>query len=210
MNKRTKKIIEEELSGERAKSHVQRISEFHRIQASPMFHQAAEYVRDTLSQLGLTDIGIEQFRSDGSRKIGTYFSPIGWEVKNAELRIVEPQERLLVQYDTIPTSLHIHSKSTPKEGVTAEVVEVGVGTKTKDYEGKDVKGKFVLATGKARWVHEQAVYEHRAAGVLTDSLADEFKGILNQQKTRKLSQKSSSSKENGQAPSKSGCTTFSK
>ncbi len=177
MNKVIKRIIKEELSGERAKAHVQRISEFHRIQASPMFHQAAEYVRDTLLQLGFADAEIEQFPSDGSRKYGTYVSPIGWEVKNAELRIVEPEEKVLVQYATVPTGLHVHSKSTSKEGVVTELVEVGVGTKTKDYEGRDVRGKFVLATGRARWVHEQAVHKYGAAGVITDSLADEFRGI---------------------------------
>ena len=177
MEEKMKSIIKEELSGERAKIYVQQISQFHRIQASPMFHKAAEYVKDTLIQIGLKDTKIMQFVSDGSKKYWTHVSPIGWEVKNAELRLVEPEEKILVNYVDTPMSLHVHSKSTPQRGTVAELIDVSVGTKPKDYEGKDVKGKLVLATGKARLVHEQGVYKHGAAGVITDTLAHEFKNI---------------------------------
>lgn len=177
MEEKIKKMIKEELSGERAKSYVQQISQFHRIQASPMFHEAAEYVKDTLLRIGLKDAKIEQFVSDGTKKYWTHVSPIGWEVKSAELKLVEPEEKTLVQYADTPMSLHVHSKSTPQKGIVAELIDVGVGTKSEDYKEKDVKGKFVLATGKAKLVHEQAVYKHGAAGVVTDTLAYEFKNI---------------------------------
>jgi hypothetical protein len=177
MEETIKKMIKEELSGEKAKSHVQQITRFHRIQASPMFHEAAEYVKDTLLQIGLEDARIEQFTSDGSKKYWTHASPIGWEVKSAELKLIEPEEKLLAQYTDIPTSLHVHSKSTPQKGIVTELIDVDVGTKSEDYKGKDVKGKFVLATGRARLMHEQAVYTYGAAGVITDTMAYEFKNV---------------------------------
>ena len=177
MDEKTKGMIKEELSGERAKSYVQQISRFHRIQASPMFHEAAEYVRDTLLQIGLENAKIEQFTSDGSKKYWTHVSPVGWEVKSAELKLVEPEEKLLAQYTDIPMSLHVHSKSTPQKGVVAELIDVGVGTKSEDYKAKNVKGKFVLATGRASLVHKQAVYKYGAAGVITDTLAYEMKDV---------------------------------
>jgi aminopeptidase YwaD len=176
MQETIKKIIKEELSGEKAKSYVQQITQFHRIQASPMFHEAAEYVRDTLLQIGLKDAKIMQFTSDGSKKYWTHISPIGWEVKSAELRLIEPEQKILAQFAEIPTSLHVHSKSTPEKGVIAELVDVGVGTKSADYKGKDVKGKFALATGRASLVHRKAVYKYGAAGVITDTLY-EFKDV---------------------------------
>jgi hypothetical protein len=40
-----------------------------------------------------------------------------------------------------------------------------------------VKGKFVLATGRARRVHELAVYEHGAAGVITDTITFEMPDV---------------------------------
>lgn len=163
------KLVKEELSGNVAKSFVGQIAGFHRIQASTMFHEAAEYVKNELLKIGLKDATIEQFPADGATKYWTYTSPVGWTVKSAELYLVEPEEKLIVRYEDIPTCLHTCSKATPPEGVTAELVDVGVGTKPKDYEGKDVKGKFVLATGRAKQVHEQAVFKRGALGVVTDA-----------------------------------------
>jgi hypothetical protein len=163
------KLVNEELSGNIAKSFVEQITRFHRIQASTMFHEAAEYVKNELSKLGLRDATMEQFPADGKSKYWTYTSPIGWTVESAELYLLDPEERLIVRYKDVPTSLHTYSKATPPEGVTAELLDVGVGTKPKDYEGRDVKGKFVLATGRAKAVHEQAVYKRGALGVITDT-----------------------------------------
>jgi hypothetical protein len=163
------KLVNEELSGNIAKSFVEQITRFHRIQASTMFHEAAEYVKNELSELGLKDAVIEQFTADGKTKYWTHTSPIGWTVESAELYLLEPEERLIVRYKDVPTCLHTCSKATPSEGVSAELVDVGVGTKPKDYEGRDVKGKFVLATGRAKAVHEQAVYKRGALGVITDT-----------------------------------------
>ena len=163
------KLVKEELSGNIAKSFVEQIARFHRIQASTMFHEAAEYVRNELIKIGLKDAAIEQFTADGKTKYWTYTSPIGWTVKSAELYLMEPEEKLIVRYEDVPTCLHAFSKATPPEGVIAELVDVGAGTKPKDYEGKDVKGKFVLATGRAKQVHEQAVLKYGALGVITDT-----------------------------------------
>lgn len=134
-----------------------------------MFHEAAEYVKNELLKLGLQDATIEQFPADGKTKYWTYTSPVGWEVRSAELRLIEPEERLLCTYEDCPQSLHTYSNATSTEGVVAELVDVGMGTKPKDYEGKDVKGKLVLATGRARLVHPQAVYKYGAIGVITDA-----------------------------------------
>ncbi|MGA2768259.1 MAG: DUF4910 domain-containing protein [Candidatus Bathyarchaeia archaeon] len=172
-----RKIVKEELSGSIAKSYVAQISRFHRVQASTMFHEAAEYVKSELLKIGLKDAAIEQFPADGAKKYWTYTSPVGWTVKSAELRLVEPEEKLLASYEDIPQSLHTYSSATPSEGVTAELVDVGVGTKPANYEGKDVKGKFVLATGRAKSVHEQAVYKYGAAGVITDTVTLEIPNV---------------------------------
>lgn len=164
-----KKYLKEELSGSNAKLYVAQITRFHRIQGSPMFHEAAEYVKSELVKIGLDDIAIEQFPADGKTRYWTYTSPVGWEAKSAELRLVEPEEKLLCTYEETPQSLHTFSKGTPKQGVTAELVDVDAGTKDKHYEGKNVKNRFVLASGRAKRVHELAVLKHGAVGVITDS-----------------------------------------
>jgi hypothetical protein len=177
MNPEIKKLVKDELSGEKAKDHVAQISQYHRIQASTMYHQAAEHVKQQLVNIGLQDAKIEQFTSDGTTKYWTHTSPIGWEAKNAELRLIEPEQQLITRYTDVPTSLHTYSNATPPEGTTAELIDVGQGTKPEHYEGKDVKNKLVLATGRARTVHEEAVYKHGATGVITDTLAQEFRNV---------------------------------
>lgn len=164
-----KKLVKEELSGSNAKLYVGQVARFHRIQGSPMFHEAAEYVKSELLKIGLDDVAIEQFPADGKTMYWTYTSPVGWEVKSAELRLVEPEERLLCTYEETPQSLHTFSKGTPKQGVMAELIDVDAGIKTRNYEGRNVKGKLVLASGRAKRVHELAVLRYGAVGVLTDS-----------------------------------------
>ncbi len=177
LNPEIKKLIKNELSGENAKVYVQQITQFHRIQASTMFHEAAEHIRDTLVKIGIKDARIEQFPADGETKYWTYTAPIGWEVESAELWLVKPEQSLLARYQDTPISLHAHSNATPSEGITAQLIDVGTGTKLSDYKGKEVKGKLVLATGRAKLVHEEAVYKRGAAGVITDTLTYEIKNL---------------------------------
>ena len=168
------RLVRNELSGSMAKSYVSQITRYHRIQGSVMFHEAALYVVDELGRIGLRDAGILQFPADGKRKFWTHRSSLGWKVKSAELYLVKPKEELLASFHDIPTSLHTLSQGTPKEGVTAELVDVGAGNFKKDFKGKKVKGKIVLAKGNAHSVHIAAVVKRGAAGVITDTFAYEF------------------------------------
>lgn len=171
------KLVKEELSGYSAKSYVSELTRFHRIQGSSMFHDSAVFVRDELHRMGLKDADIMQFPADGKRKYWTHESTVGWSVKSAELRMLGPKEALLARFEDIPQSLHTFSKRTPVSGVTAELVDVGGGVSSKDYKGKRVKGKIVLATGNARQVQQLAVVERGAAGVVTDTLTYEFPNV---------------------------------
>jgi len=166
------KLVMNELSGSTAKNYVSHISGFHRIQGSPMFREALEWVRREADRIGLDDLTIESFPADGEHRYWTYYSPPGWRVRSAELRMTEPEERLLARFDNTPQSLHTFSNGTPPEGVTAELVDVGCGLTSEDYEGKDVEGKIVLASGRGEHVHGPAVVQRGAAGVITDSVIE--------------------------------------
>jgi len=172
-----KRLIREELSGNMAKSYVEQIARFHRIQGSTMYHKAAEYIREELLGMGISDATLHQFPADGKTRYWTHTSPLGWEVEDAKLFMVEPEDGLIVSFLDTPTSLHTFSNATPPEGIEAELVDVGAGTSPRDYEGKDVEGRFVLAMGRAKLVHELAVYRHGAAGVITDTLTYETPGV---------------------------------
>lgn len=168
------RLVKNELSGSTAKGYVSQITRYHRIQGSEMFHDAALHIVDELRRMGINDAKILQFPADGKQKFWTHRSSLGWKVKSAELHLVKPKEELLATFDDIPTSLHTFSQGTSKDGVTAELIDVGAGDSAKDFKGKKVKGKIVLAKGSAHSVHTEAVVKRGAAGVITDTLAYEF------------------------------------
>ncbi len=179
-------LLHEELSGELAKEHVIAITRHHRIQGSRGYHRAAEYVLGELRAHGFDEqhAWLETYPSDGKIHYQTWQSPSGWDIRAAELRLVEPRSdgaphgELLAAFPEIAMS--VITCSNPGD-VTAELVWVGEGTEDADYEGRDVQGKFVLATGYGGAVHRQAVLEHGAAAVvcyLDDERAAEYPDML--------------------------------
>jgi hypothetical protein len=158
------KAVASTISGIRAKDYASEISGFHRIQGSPGFLEAAEYVKSVISKVSDAKVEMFEYPTDGKITIGTWQNPFSWEGKEGRLDMVEPEEKLLADYGAEPVSLVVHSTSTDFEG---EVVYVGKGLTDSDYEGKDVKGKLALTESSARLAHKVACIKHGAAGLLT-------------------------------------------
>ena len=161
----SKALLHESLSGESAKDHVIQITRHHRVQGSRGYRAAAEYVVEQLRQGGFDSATshIESFRSDGIVSYQTWQSPSGWDISWGELRMVEPADERIVGYPEIAMSVMTYSN--PGD-VTGELVWVGSGMSDADYDGKDVSGKIVLATGYGGEVHRQAVLKHGASAVV--------------------------------------------
>jgi hypothetical protein len=177
-------LLHEELSGELAKEHVIAITRHHRVQGSRGYLRAAEYVLAELRRAGFDEqhAWIETYPSDGKIHYQTWQSPSGWDIESAELRLLEPagapNGELLAAFPEIAMSLVTYSN--PGD-VTAELVWVGAGTSPADYQEKDVRGKFVLATGYGGAVHREAVLQRGAAAVvcyLDDQRAAEHPDML--------------------------------
>jgi aminopeptidase YwaD len=156
-------IILSEISGEIAWWHTVMISRYDRIQASEGWHKAALYVKGEIEKYGINDAKIEGWYSDGDTYYGTFRTPVGWRASSGELFMVSPERMKLASYEELPTVLVKHSVDTD---LTAEVVDVGAGLTPADYQGKDVSGKIVLATGYSGDVHREAVIKRGAVGVL--------------------------------------------
>ena len=180
LDTKTRDLLHEGLSGELAKEHVIAITRHHRIQGSRGYRDAAHYVLDKLRSYGFSekDAYIESFKSDGKVKYQTWQSPSGWDITSAELRMIEPDTERIVGYPEIAMSVMTYSN--PGD-VTAELVWVGAGTNDNDYTGKDVRGKFVRATGYGGEVHRMAVLKYGAKAVvcyLDDERATYFPDML--------------------------------
>src|SRR3954464_12981284 len=87
------KALDEELSGVAAKDHVARLTQFHRVPASPGFHDAIEYVMGRAKAIGLSDVHVETFPGDGTTWFGTLHGNRGWRVDGGFLDEVQPQPR---------------------------------------------------------------------------------------------------------------------
>jgi hypothetical protein len=158
------KAVSDNISGISAKDYATAISTFHRIQASPGLSDAIEYLKNTIATISDAKVKVFEYPADGKIQVGTWQNPFGWEGKFGKLELLEPEEKTLADFSAEPISLIAHSTSAE---IKTEVVYVGKGLSSSDYEDKDVKGKLVLTESLARLVHQVACVKYGAAGVLT-------------------------------------------
>src|SRR6266480_4182207 len=152
-----------ELSGETAKRNLEGIMRFHRQRGSQGFHSAAELVAD-----GKIFYGTQRSRPAWDAQVGEL-----WEVKEVK-EVKEAKDKnesgdgqpaqKIASYEAQPIVLAEDSESAD---VTAELVDVGEGTKESDYAGKDMKGKFVLVGAQPGAVQDLAVGKFGAVGMVS-------------------------------------------
>jgi Peptidase family M28 len=143
-----------EISGDRAYEHDRVLTRYHRTGGSRDFFAAAEYIRGAAVDAGLEDVKLIRQKWDEH----------GWSCRFGEAWLVAPQEVKLAAYGEVAMSIADHSRPTH---VAADLVDVGAGASDADYEGRDVKGKVVLASGPVATVHREAVWKRGALGVIS-------------------------------------------
>jgi len=166
------KALEKEISGTIALGHVAEITKHHRIQASPGLRDACNYAVDKLKEYGL-EAEIHSYPANDTAYDWTSLRFREWCCRDAWLKLVEPtkETRYLARYQEEKIHIIQRSIATPEEGVIAEVVvPANKGEETEDYEGLDVKGKMVLTKGDVHRVHQLAVMDRGAAGIIFDGM----------------------------------------
>jgi aminopeptidase YwaD len=154
-----------ELSGETAKRNLEGLARFHRQRGSQGFHSAAELVMERARAYGLSDVQILRFPADGKTFYGTQRARQAWDADRGELAEVTGGKYLkIASYAAEPIVLAEDSESAD---VTADLVDVGDGTKESDYAGKDVKGKIVLLAAQPGEAQDLAVGKYAVAGIVS-------------------------------------------
>jgi aminopeptidase YwaD len=163
--------LAQELSGETAKRNLEGIAQNHRQRGSRGFRAAAELVAERARAYGLSDVAILEFPADGKIFYGTQRSRPAWDAESAELweakeaKTGEWRDAVKIgSYDAEPIVLAEDSESAD---VTADLADVGAGTKEGDYAGKDAKGKIVLVSAQPGAVQDLAVGKFGAAGIVS-------------------------------------------
>ena len=144
-----------EISGDIAFEHIRWFTHYHRPMGGGEGYQAVEkYVEQKAREYGLEDVRVIR------QKSGTP----SWTPRLGELTLTAPYVRRLAFTPEVALSLADYSRPTAIQ--EAELVDVGAGTADADYQGKDVAGKVVLATGGLGTVMDQAVWKRGALGVV--------------------------------------------
>ena len=154
-----------ELSGETAKRNLEGLARFHRQRGSQGFHSAAALVAERAQAYGLSDVEILRFPTDGRTMYGTQRARRGWDAEQGDLlELTSAGPTTLASYAATPIALAEDSES---GNVTADLIDVGEGTREQDYAGKDVRGKLVLVAAQPSAVQDLAVGRFGAAGMVS-------------------------------------------
>ncbi|NHK30854.1 MAG: DUF4910 domain-containing protein [Asgard group archaeon] len=173
-----KKIFDKtskEFSGTNAKELIGGIANFHRIQSSPGFRDAAKFCFEKAKNYGLSQTQILTYPATGKKLYWGCPVPKEWSIENATLKIIEPKEyeQNLCRFFENPCSIIQRSKGTSKEGITGEVIILPKGLEEEEMKKYDLKDKFILTDDpnlkKLRLI---AINKLGAAGIIYDLVTE--------------------------------------
>lgn len=157
--------IRDEASGERPLVDFENIiTRFSGFSPSRGGDEIALYLEARMREIGLSDIDVEGFPSDGRTFFWAFLGEPAWEAEAGTLDLVEPRKERLADFAVDRIVLGRFSSSAD---VTAELVDAGAGARPEDYAGKDVGGKIVLVSGNPEEAHREAVWRRGALGIVS-------------------------------------------
>jgi hypothetical protein len=169
------KLFEKELSGNNALDIVKGISNYHRIQSSPGFRQAALFCKEKIEGYKIPIVNILEFPATGKKTFWNCPIPKEWVINSATLEIVEPEDQseILCRFFENPCSIIQRSGATPSEGLTAEIVILPKNLSTEEMKKYDLKGKFILTNDQDLLkLRKIAVGQLGAIGIIYDHVSE--------------------------------------
>lgn len=141
-------VVKREISGNRARDYAMRLWRYDKWYTLPMMNESAREARAIMMERGFDEAKIVDTPADGITQHGTWTNPIGWDVNQATLEVVEPSNlpdefRYLCNYLDNPTSLIGWSCPTPPEGLETELVLLEKANR-EGLKALDARGKIIL------------------------------------------------------------------
>src|SRR5262249_14660718 len=125
------------------------------------------HIRDRLRSIGYAESPV---KGTPWVRVEEWGQPHGWDYQVGTVSFADDGEVVLSRVrDRV--SLCINSFSTPKEGLTTRLIDVGNGGAPADYENVDVKGAVVLGDADVGRLWQQAVKSRGAIGVVSTAVA---------------------------------------
>lgn len=168
LEKKYFKLLQNTFNEQNAYNTVWFVEQRWRLAGNSGFNESIFYVEKILQQAGFKKETNSEAEAPLTYRIEKRpMKRVTWEPVDAKLYIVGESEPLL-QFKTNRNMIAMYSAATSPGGVTAELVYVGKGA-AKDFEGKDVKGKIVMAETGIGGIYGSAI-KNGAIGALAYSL----------------------------------------
>lgn len=161
-------VFRNAVSAKRLLNVVKEVSDFHRIQASPMFREAAEHVKKICDRYGL-QAKILSYEADPDVWYLQSRMFREWSVTQATFDLCDPEKRLC-DYSAEPISVIQKSYPVDRRNNPVDLVLLDQGADEHMYDGVDLQDKWVFIRGHIReygWV-----YGKGAIGIVTDYIAE--------------------------------------
>jgi hypothetical protein len=157
-------VINQEFTGDLAFETTSFVEKYWRVAGNTGFNKSIYNIAEELEKAGFI---LEQNATENDML--TYriekraLKNPTWEAVDASLKI-EGEIDFVLQHSTNRNMIALNSFSTPKEGITAEIVYVD---DVKKLNKMDVKGKIVFAETSPYQLFKTAIVDGKAAGILT-------------------------------------------
>lgn len=178
-------LLAREIAGRRSLDWAGGLSRYHREPGMPGHRKALDYVLDGVEHFGLDEVEAREYVYDGRRVYySTWASVPHWKPRVGRLEVMSPERREIADFGEIPVVLGIRSAPTPREGITAELVDVGLGTLPAHFENKNVRGKIILCdpNGQLGTTAMDLARLYGAKGVVICNLIDRPPTITRQER----------------------------
>lgn len=152
-----------------AMGHVQFASGYWRLPGNAGYDATLDRVRDRLRDAGFSDAAASS--APFTMKFESTAPVRAWDYSIGTLALATTPETIVLSRGTHRVALCINSFSTPPEGITARLVDVGRGDRDQDYAGKDLKGAVLLGDADAGTLWRRGVVTGGAIGVVSTTLA---------------------------------------
>ena len=169
-------ILRDNLSGEQAYETTAFMEQFWRVVGNEGFNKSIHKVAESLKAAGYV---LEENASNTDRF--TYrlekrpLQHPTWEILDADISLVGENTPLL-SFSTNRNMVYINSISTPKNGITSEVIYVeGID----DLQRISVKGKIIFTETNATDIYKEGVLKKGALGIITYDNPDYLKPDVN-------------------------------
>ncbi|MFH1074898.1 MAG: AAC(3) family N-acetyltransferase [Candidatus Firestonebacteria bacterium] len=158
-----------EFSGELAKQNLISIYSSDRYSDYKSFADTAKWCCNKMKEIGLSEVEIINYKSDGVSKLGVATPPQAWDAFDARLEIILPdgKKEVIADHKTTPISIAMYSAPT-KGVIETEIVDI-----ESIKHPSEMKGKIVLSSDRGGQVADY-VMKNKGAGLVLDFVSQSW------------------------------------